>query len=203
MFYKDWRLIYKRIAKDFKFPEKKEKKSAETLNSLLQSKKLHSIKHIEELIENKNVIVFGAGPSLEDSLIKHKNDFIGKLKIAADGATSALLEEQKEDTTEYYVFEDFNGILKKRVVEIVDRTEEFTTVSSGLDKNTSILRYPTPEMQEGDPLIPLPEGEEPAGGDLTPENVDGDATLEQPTDESTTDVEAENTDADTSTEGAE
>ena len=56
MFYKDWKPIYKRIAKDFKFPETKEKKSAETLNSLLKNKKLHPIKHLKELIENKEVI---------------------------------------------------------------------------------------------------------------------------------------------------
>ena len=93
MFYKDWKPIYNKIAKDFKFPENKEKLSAETLNSLLQNKNLYPIKHLQEVIENKEVIVFGAGPSLEESLVKNKNDFVGKLKIVADGATSALLNE--------------------------------------------------------------------------------------------------------------
>jgi uncharacterized Rossmann fold enzyme len=93
MFYKDWKPIYKRIAKEFEFPETKEKISAETLNSLLQNRNLHPIKHLQELIENKEIIIFGAGPSLEMSLVKNKNDFVGKLKIAADGATSALLKE--------------------------------------------------------------------------------------------------------------
>jgi len=93
MYFKDWKPIYKRIAKDFKFPESKEKKSAETLKSLLQNKKLKPIKHLKELIENKEIIVFGAGSSLDETLIKNKADFVGKIKIVADGATSALLKE--------------------------------------------------------------------------------------------------------------
>lgn len=93
MFYKNWEPIYKKIAKDFNFQENKEKKSAEKLSNLLQNRKIHFIKNLQELIENKNVIVFGAGPSLETSLVKFKNDFVGKVKIVADGATSALLKE--------------------------------------------------------------------------------------------------------------
>jgi uncharacterized Rossmann fold enzyme len=93
MFYKDWKPIYKRIAKDFKLTEKKEKISAETLNSLLQNRNLNPIKHLKELIENKEVIIFGTGPSLEETLEKNKDDFVGKLKIVADGATSPLLKE--------------------------------------------------------------------------------------------------------------
>ena len=75
MFYKDWKPIYKKIARDFKFPETKEKKSAGNLNSLLKNKKLHPIKHLKELIENKDIIVFGAGPSIEETLVKNKEDW--------------------------------------------------------------------------------------------------------------------------------
>lgn len=64
--------------------------------------------------------------------------------------TSSILENENE----YYVFEDFNGILKKRVVEFSEQNDEFTTVTSGLEKNASIVRYPTLEMQEGDLLDP-------------------------------------------------
>lgn len=93
MFYNDWEPIYKKIAKDFDFQENKEKKSAEELSNLLKFKKIHSIKNFQELIENKDVIVFGSGPSLENSLLRYKDDFAGKVKIVADGATSALLKE--------------------------------------------------------------------------------------------------------------
>lgn len=66
--------------------------------------------------------------------------------------TSAVLESKKDDKTENYVFEDLNGILKKRVIEINDQNDEFTTVKSGLDKNISIVRYPSEDMKEGDPV---------------------------------------------------
>ena len=93
MFYKNWEPIYNKIAKDFKFKEAKEKKTAEELNELLKNKKFNSLKHLQELIENKEVIVFGAGPSLETSLVRFKNNFVGKIKIVVDGATTALLKE--------------------------------------------------------------------------------------------------------------
>jgi len=92
MFYKDWEPIYKKISEDFDFSTEKEEQSADLLNKILREKKHLSIKKLEELINNKDAIVFGAGPSLETSITIHKKDFINKLKIAADGATTALLK---------------------------------------------------------------------------------------------------------------
>ena len=37
-------------------------------------------------------MIFGAGPSLEISILRYKKKFVDKLKIAADGATTALLK---------------------------------------------------------------------------------------------------------------
>lgn len=92
MFYKDWEPIYRKIAEDFNFSMEKEKKAADLLNKILREKKQLSIKKLEELINNKKVVVFGAGPSLEASITIHKKDFVNKLKIVADGATTALLK---------------------------------------------------------------------------------------------------------------
>lgn len=92
MFYKDWEPIYRKIAEDFNFSIEKEKQAVNLLNKLLEKKNLCSIKKLENLIAGNEVVVFGAGSSLESSLITHKKELIGKLKIAADGATSALLE---------------------------------------------------------------------------------------------------------------
>ena len=91
MFYKDWEPIYRKIAEDFNFPLEKEKQAVNLLNKQLEKKNLYSIKKLENLIEGNEVIVFGAGPSLDTSLITHKKEFVGKVKITADGATSALL----------------------------------------------------------------------------------------------------------------
>jgi len=92
MFYKDWEPIYRKITKDFNFPERNEKKAANVLEKLLQHKNLFPLKNLENLIADREVFIFGAGPSLETALIKHKKDFSNKLKIAADGATTALLK---------------------------------------------------------------------------------------------------------------
>ncbi|MGL4911193.1 MAG: efflux RND transporter periplasmic adaptor subunit [Romboutsia sp.] len=93
--------------------------------------------------------------------------------------TSAVMESKTEEKTEYYVFEDLNGILKKRIIEIYDQNDEFTTVQSGLDKNIAIIRYPSEEMKEGDPVntgnVPMnAEGAEPL-----PEGEDASTTFEE------------------------
>lgn len=92
MFYKDWEPIYEKIAKDFNFQIENDKKSADVLNELLKKKFLYPLKELEEMITDKEVVIFGAGPSLENSILTHKNKIINKLKISANGATSALLK---------------------------------------------------------------------------------------------------------------
>lgn len=61
---------------------------------------------------------------------------------------SAILKNEKKP----YVFEDLNGILKKQVIEISSENKEFAVVKSGLDKNDIIIRYPSEDMKEGDPV---------------------------------------------------
>ena len=92
MFYKDWEPIYKKIAEDFNFHVESDKKAADVLDKLLQKKQLFPLKKLEEMITDKDVVIFGAGPSLEDSILAHKNEILNKVKISANGATSALLK---------------------------------------------------------------------------------------------------------------
>ena len=80
MFYKEWKPIYRNIAKDLDFLIDKDKKAAEVLNKLLQKKRFSSIKQLDNLIAGKEVAVFGAGPSLEPSIIKHKKELVNKFK---------------------------------------------------------------------------------------------------------------------------
>jgi len=93
MFYRQWAPIYKKIVDDFGFSVKKDKLAADILEELLKRNKPFSIKKLNELIFDKEVIVFGAGPSLEKSIEINKKKFENKIKIAADGATTALLEK--------------------------------------------------------------------------------------------------------------
>src|SRR4030043_2216196 len=93
MFYKEWAPIYKKIVDDFGFSIKKDELAANVLEGLLKKKKPFLIKELKELIYDKEVIVFGAGPSLENSIERNKKKYASKLKITADGATTALLEK--------------------------------------------------------------------------------------------------------------
>ncbi len=92
MFYKDWKPYYERIVDDLKLNFDKDRDAAYLLDTILKNKKIVSIKKLQNLIKNKEIIIFGAGQSLEKSIIKHKNFLKNKIKICSDGATSALLK---------------------------------------------------------------------------------------------------------------
>jgi uncharacterized Rossmann fold enzyme len=113
MKYIEWEKWYDKILEDFGFSKEEDERTANILNELLKQK--NSLK-LENLIDNlhnenlaihnsdsdrpniENFIVFGAGPSLKKDIKFIKNrcslregeDYI---LIVADGATSALLEE--------------------------------------------------------------------------------------------------------------
>lgn len=92
MYYKEWEPVYKKILDEFNFSVKADEESAVFLDCILEKNKLYDVKKLESIIKNREIVVFGAGPSLENSIAKHKNFFVGKIKIAADGATTALLK---------------------------------------------------------------------------------------------------------------
>lgn len=112
MFYKDWEPIYGKISKDFNFLMEKEEQTAELLNKILIEKKQSSTKKLETLINGRHVFVFGAGHSLETSIKIHKKDFVNKLKIAADGATTALL---KNDILPDVIVTDLDGKVSDQI----------------------------------------------------------------------------------------
>ena len=92
MDYKDWESTYKKIVSDCHFSTEADEKAADVLNNLVKKKRLISVKKLDGLLNDKEVFVFGAGHSLDSSLIIHKKRLINKVKISADGATSALLK---------------------------------------------------------------------------------------------------------------
>jgi uncharacterized Rossmann fold enzyme len=93
MEYKDWKPIYKKIINDFNFSLANDINSAKILNNLLKDKdNLISINKLNSLINNKEIIIFGAGRSLEVAIKKNRKKMTNKLIISADGATSALIE---------------------------------------------------------------------------------------------------------------
>jgi len=94
MLYTEWGPIYKKIVNDLDLNFKKDKDAAILLDSLLENKKKNDIKKIEKIIHRKEVIIFGAGPSLEKSINNNRNKIEKSIKISVDGSTSALLKNK-------------------------------------------------------------------------------------------------------------
>lgn len=86
-----WMQWYQLILEDFGFIREDDEQSAETLNNILDD--IGAL--VPQDIEIKDrVIVFGAGPSLKPNLSDLQNMDLNDITlIAADGATTALLEE--------------------------------------------------------------------------------------------------------------
>jgi len=88
-----WEKIYKEITEDLNINIKNDIEASYIFNKILiENNNKNEVNRLKNLIYNKEVVIFGAGPSLKKSIIKY-NDFIKKkIKIAADGTTSALIE---------------------------------------------------------------------------------------------------------------
>jgi len=84
-----WLLEYRHICDELGIDPVKDQRATELAEQLAQGRKL-SLDLLKPLIGGKPVIVFGAGPSLEDGLRSFKK--ADHILIAADGAVSALLQ---------------------------------------------------------------------------------------------------------------
>jgi uncharacterized Rossmann fold enzyme len=88
---KGWEKKYTEILREFQYSRRKDTQSARVLSSILRTK--FPLKKLEKKIKNQTVFVIGAGSSLNQSipfLKKYKNI----IKIVADGATKALIENK-------------------------------------------------------------------------------------------------------------
>jgi len=89
MNFADWEPIYQEILKDFDFDRSKDERSARISSELLGKRSL-STQKLHELLHQKSIIVCGNAPSLKEEL--DNVDISNHMIIAADGATSVLLE---------------------------------------------------------------------------------------------------------------
>jgi len=93
---KEWEIFYNKIIEDFGFSKEKDVESAIILNDILEKANTIPIDRLKDIIEGREVFIFGAGPS-----IKRHIDIVKRLRlqninnpiIAADGACKAFLEE--------------------------------------------------------------------------------------------------------------
>ncbi len=107
----DWWPWYNRILKVFGYDQSRDQYAADLLSALLAEKAV-DIAQLERLVSGRPVLVFGAGPSLEENL---RQVMSGELlqrcvSITANGATTALL--QISHVTPNVVVTDLDGTIR-------------------------------------------------------------------------------------------
>ena len=95
-----WETWYDEILNDFNFSKEDDVSTAEVLDKMLLDLDMLSLEKLSDKVHNNRktdkFIVFGAGPSLKKNIIELKDnyDLNDYIMIAADGATTALVEER-------------------------------------------------------------------------------------------------------------
>jgi uncharacterized Rossmann fold enzyme len=89
----EWFQWYDRINKLFNYDINEDQRATDILSGLISKRSIHT-ESIEKFIADKPVLVFGAGPSLEENLNQlQKEKLLEKFSIiSANGATTALLK---------------------------------------------------------------------------------------------------------------
>ncbi|MFW9850921.1 MAG: 6-hydroxymethylpterin diphosphokinase MptE-like protein [Candidatus Thorarchaeota archaeon] len=91
----EWQPFYDEIVEQLDIDPTQDYKATEILNQILiDIEPTPLISKLESTIRNRDVVVFGSGPSLEKHLVKITSNPLlsDAVFVAADGATSALVE---------------------------------------------------------------------------------------------------------------
>ncbi|WP_458454830.1 6-hydroxymethylpterin diphosphokinase MptE-like protein [Methanobrevibacter sp.] len=92
-----WEKYYTEILNDFGFSRKNDEESAKLLDEILSTEGCLTLDELGEIVGfSDKYIVFGAGPSLKEhvQLLKDEYDLKDYVLVAADGATTALVEQK-------------------------------------------------------------------------------------------------------------
>jgi len=111
----DWQPWYNKILETFGYDQYEDQRAADLLSVLLEGR-AGNVAELRELIENRPVLVFGAGPSLEEDLKQvMKEGLLQKaVTVVADGATTAFV--QISGLTPNVIVTDLDGV----ICDIVD-----------------------------------------------------------------------------------
>ncbi len=94
MKFAEWFPYYQGIRAEFGYSSEKDQEAAKILSEMIKKKALDP-KVLQKKIKGKNIIVVGAGPSLEDGkALKYAKKNKKFVKIAADGAVQFLIENK-------------------------------------------------------------------------------------------------------------
>jgi len=90
--FEDWEQYYLQILRSFGYSSDKDAECARDLNEILSRPRL-SVQELEGILMGKTVLVFGAHESVEAGIDVVKNKNIRGVRIAADGACTAMREQ--------------------------------------------------------------------------------------------------------------
>lgn len=93
----EWNIYYKEILNDFGFSREDDERCAQLLDEILSEEACLTLEDLSKIVGfSDKFIVFGAGPSLKDHIkeLKESRDLKDYVLVAADGATTALIEER-------------------------------------------------------------------------------------------------------------
>jgi uncharacterized Rossmann fold enzyme len=106
----DWLPWYNRILETFGYDQRADQKATDLLSTLLAGR-AGNVTDLRKLIENKSVLVFGAGPSLEEDLkqVMKENLLQKTTTVVADGATTAFV--RISETVPNVIVTDLDGVI--------------------------------------------------------------------------------------------
>ena len=92
-----WEKYYMEILEDFGFSRENDEESAKLLDEILSTEGCLTLDDLDSIVGfSDKFIVFGAGPSLKEhvTFLKENYDLGDYVLVAADGATTALIEQK-------------------------------------------------------------------------------------------------------------
>ena len=106
----DWLPWYNRILETFGYDQRVDQRATDLLSTLL-AERAGNVSDLRKLIENRPVLVFGAGPSLEEDLrqVMKENLLEKTTTVVADGATTAFV--QISETVPNVIVTDLDGVI--------------------------------------------------------------------------------------------
>lgn len=93
----EWDIYYKEILDDFGFSREDDEKCAKVLDEILSEEGCLTLDDLSKIVGfSDKFIVFGAGPSIKKHIkeLKENYDLKDYVLVAADGATTAMIEER-------------------------------------------------------------------------------------------------------------
>ncbi|TGC09393.1 6-hydroxymethylpterin diphosphokinase MptE-like protein [Methanolobus halotolerans] len=111
MEFENWEPIYQDILKDMGFSREEDEHAASILSRMLDMARTSDVLVLEKLIAGKSVFVCGNAPGLGAGI--DRTDTTGHVLIAADGATSSLIERH---IVPDIIVTDLDGDMEKEIL---------------------------------------------------------------------------------------